>query len=218
MSRRGAHLWILCEQPLPARLCRIYIYSLALRLDVPIKGAFKQVDGIEVFPRQDEIGAAEFGNAIRGPLGIHRANMHRYWFEDAPSNLADQLSYLRSVKRLTAMELQTFTKGTVDPGLRLPAAQRSIRRKSTIRGRIPNPPAREGPLQAKRQLLGAVPILRPTRARPLSGQPGNFGGRFPLLQMLGRVHARNDPRGARSARFLNQISLAKGGARERESA
>jgi hypothetical protein len=25
MSRRGAHLWILCEQPLPAKLCRIYI-------------------------------------------------------------------------------------------------------------------------------------------------------------------------------------------------
>jgi hypothetical protein len=115
MSRRGAHLWILCEEPLPARLCRIYIYNLALRLDVPIKGAFKQVDGIEVFPRQDEIGAAQFGNAIRGPLGIHRANMHRYWFEDAPSNLADQLSYLRSVKRLTAIELQTFTKGLSIP-------------------------------------------------------------------------------------------------------
>jgi hypothetical protein len=40
MSRRGAHLWILCEEPLPAKLCRIYIYNLALRLDVPIKGAF----------------------------------------------------------------------------------------------------------------------------------------------------------------------------------
>ena len=115
MSRRGAHLWILCERPLPARLCRIYIYSLALRLDVPIKGTFRQIDGIEIFPRQDEIGAAEFGNAIRGPLGIHRANMHRYWFEDAPSNLGDQLSYLRSVKRLTAAELEAFTKGLSIP-------------------------------------------------------------------------------------------------------
>jgi hypothetical protein len=115
MSRRGAHLWILCERPLPARLCRVYIYSLALRLDVPIKGTFRQVDGIEIFPRQDEIGAAEFGNAIRGPLGIHRANMHRYWFEDAPSTLADQLSYLRSVKRLTAVELETFTMGLSIP-------------------------------------------------------------------------------------------------------
>src|SRR5215472_3778800 len=115
MSRRGAHLWILCSEPLPAKLCRIYIYNLALRLDVPIKGTFKQVDGIEVFPRQDEIGAEEFGNAIRGPLGIHRANMHRYWFEDAPSNLDDQLRYLRSVKRLTAKELETFTEGLSIP-------------------------------------------------------------------------------------------------------
>ena len=65
MSRRGAHLWILCAEPLPAKLCRIYIYNLALRLDVPIKGAFKQVDGIEVFPRQDEVGAEEFGNATQ---------------------------------------------------------------------------------------------------------------------------------------------------------
>ena len=68
-----------------------------------------------IFPRQDEIGAEEYGNAIRGPLGIHRANMHRYWFEDAPSNLADQLSYLRSVKRLTAAELETFTQGLSIP-------------------------------------------------------------------------------------------------------
>lgn len=115
MSRRGAHLWILCEEPLPARLCRIYIYSLALRLDVPIKGAFRQVDGIEVFPRQDEIGVTGFGNAIRAPLGIHRANMHRYWFEDAPSNLSDQFNYLRAVKRLTAIELETFTEGLSIP-------------------------------------------------------------------------------------------------------
>jgi hypothetical protein len=79
MSRRGAHLWILCEEPLPAKLCRIYIYGLALRLDVPIKGVLKQVDGIEIFPRQDELEPDEFGNAIRAPLGIHRANLHRYW-------------------------------------------------------------------------------------------------------------------------------------------
>ena len=73
------------------------------------------MDGIEVFPRQDEIGSSEYGNAIRGPLGIHRANMHRYWFEDAPSNLADQIAYLRSVKRLTAAELETFTHGVSIP-------------------------------------------------------------------------------------------------------
>ena len=32
MSRRGGHLWILCEQPLLAEQCRVYIYNVALRL------------------------------------------------------------------------------------------------------------------------------------------------------------------------------------------
>lgn len=111
MSRRGAHLWILCAQPLPARLCKIYIYNLALRLGVPIKGVLKQVEGIEVFPRQEELGADKFGNAIRAPLGVHRANVHRYWFEEARSELSAQFDYLRGVKRLTAAELTNFTEG-----------------------------------------------------------------------------------------------------------
>ena len=111
MSRRGAHLWILCAEPLPARLCKIYIYNLALRLGVPIKGVLKQVDGIEVFPRQEELEAAKFGNAIRAPLGVHRANVHRYWFEEARSELSAQFDYLRGVKRLTASELTNFTDG-----------------------------------------------------------------------------------------------------------
>ena len=98
MSRRGAHLWILCEEPLPAKDCRIYIYNLALRLGVPIKGTLNQLDGIEIFPRQDELRDGEFGNAIRGPLGVHRANMHRYWFEAAAPDLPSQFAYLRHLK------------------------------------------------------------------------------------------------------------------------
>jgi len=123
MSRRGAHLWILFEEPLPAKLCRLYIYNLALRLGVPIKGVLKQIDGIEIFPRQDELGTDEFGNAIRAPLGIHRANMHRYWFEDAGSNLEDQMVFLRGVKRLTRRDLEMFTEGLSIPesvALRVP--------------------------------------------------------------------------------------------------
>ena len=65
-SRRGAHLWIFAEKPLLARDCRVYIYNLAMRLRVPVKGGAGLAEGIEVFPRQDELGAGEFGNAIRG--------------------------------------------------------------------------------------------------------------------------------------------------------
>jgi hypothetical protein len=37
-SRRGAHLWIFAEKPLLAKHCRIYIYNLARRLRIPVKG------------------------------------------------------------------------------------------------------------------------------------------------------------------------------------
>src|SRR6201999_2782955 len=53
-SRRGGHLWIFNEAPMPSAKCRVYIYNLALRLGVPIKGRGLK-EGIEVFPRQDQI-------------------------------------------------------------------------------------------------------------------------------------------------------------------
>ena len=68
MSRRGGHLWIFLAAPLLARQCRIYIYDLAGRLGVPVKGT-GLADGIEVFPKHDSIATGAFGNAIRGPLG-----------------------------------------------------------------------------------------------------------------------------------------------------
>lgn len=38
MSKRGGHLWIFMERPALARECRIYIYNLALKLGMKIKG------------------------------------------------------------------------------------------------------------------------------------------------------------------------------------
>src|SRR6201984_19619 len=90
-SRRGAHLWIFAEQPLLARDCRVYIYNLATRLKVPVKGGAGLAEGVEVFPRQDRLGEAEFGNALRGPLGVHRAVGQRFWFYGADYRLEAQL-------------------------------------------------------------------------------------------------------------------------------
>src|SRR2546429_7702515 len=50
-SRRGGHLWIFNQKPLLARDCRVYIYHLAVRLKVPVKGS-RLPEGIEVFPKQ----------------------------------------------------------------------------------------------------------------------------------------------------------------------
>ena len=102
-SRRGGHLWIFAETPLLASECRIYIYNLALRLGVPVKGGGLK-DGIEVFPRQDRIEDSEYGNAIRAPLGVHRKTNQRYWFYEAALTPEAQLDYLDSLKKLTEAE------------------------------------------------------------------------------------------------------------------
>ena len=105
MSKRGGHLWIFLATPLLAKECRIYIHDLALRLGVPVKGS-GLADGIEVFPKHDAIGAGEFGNAIRGPLGIHRGANRRFWFYGADYTLEDQIAYLNGLRKVTEEELR----------------------------------------------------------------------------------------------------------------
>jgi hypothetical protein len=110
MSKRGGHLWIFLASPLLAKECRMYIHDLALRLEVPVKGA-GLADGIEVFPKHDVIGAGEFGNALRGPLGIHRGANRRFWFYGADYTLEDQIAYLNRLKKVTEQELRRFIAG-----------------------------------------------------------------------------------------------------------
>lgn len=114
-SRRGAHLWIFGDKPLLARDCRIYIYNLALRLKVPVKGSAGLAEGIEVFPRQDQLGPQEFGNAIRGPLGVHRANGKRYWFYGAEYHIQAQLDYLERLRKISQEEIVRFIDGMEMP-------------------------------------------------------------------------------------------------------
>jgi hypothetical protein len=114
-SRRGGHLWIFAERPLLARDCRVYIYNLATRLEVPVKGGAGLAEGIEVFPRQDELGDAQFGNALRGPLGVHRAVGQRFWFYGTDYRLEAQLEYLEGLKKITEVEMSGFVKGLSMP-------------------------------------------------------------------------------------------------------
>ena len=102
MSRRGGHLWIFLASPLLARECRIYVHDLAQRLGVPVKGS-GLAEGIEVFPKHDTINAGEFGNAIRGPLGIHRGANRRFWFYGADYTLEDQIAYLKQLRKVVVV-------------------------------------------------------------------------------------------------------------------
>jgi hypothetical protein len=122
MSKRGGHLWIFLATPLLAKECRIYIYNLALRLGVPVKGA-GLADGIEIFPKHDALNEGEFGNAIRGPLGIHRGANRRFWFYGAEYTLEGQMGYLKGLRRVTEDELHRFIAGKTMPANFLPVTQ-----------------------------------------------------------------------------------------------
>ena len=110
MSKRGGHLWIFLAGPLLARKCRVYIYDLAQKLGVPVKGS-GLAEGIEVFPKHVEIQEGAFGNAIRGPLGIHRGAKRRFWFYGADYTLEAQIEFLIRLRKVTEEQLDQFTAG-----------------------------------------------------------------------------------------------------------
>ena len=119
-SRRGGHLWIFIAEPLLARDCRLYVCDLALRLDIPIKVG-RQREGIEIFPKHDALKPGRYGNAIRGPLGIHRGAAQRFWFDGAAEDIEAQMRYLNSLSKLTREQLaRLIARKTMPPQLASP--------------------------------------------------------------------------------------------------
>lgn len=165
-SRRGGHLWIFAAEPLLARDCRLYILNLAKRLQVPVKGS-GQGEGIELFPKQDSVPAGEFGNALRAPLGIHRATDKRYWFYGADYSLESQLGYLSRLKRVTEAEMKRFAVA-----LNMPEQMERNTTPKRICYRPGNPNARE------------FRILDYVTAKKKSGR--NYWARCPSCALQGR--------------------------------
>jgi hypothetical protein len=169
-SRRGAHLWIFAEKPLLARHCRTYIYNLARRLRVPVKGGAGLAEGIEVFPRQDELGPDEFGNGIRAPLGVHRAVVRRFWFYGADYKFDAQLDYLERLKKITETELAGFVDG-----LEMPQEFR------------PKPKIELPPYDPARREFRILDHVRPDRKCS-----GNYWARCPSCAQGGRDKGRDN--------------------------
>jgi hypothetical protein len=98
-------------------------------------------EGIEVFHKHDAIGAEQFGNAIRGPLGIHRGASRRFWFYGADYTLDAQISYLNRLRKVTEQELHGFIAGkeipqpvvSAGPGRTPPAARQPKTGRSEFR-------------------------------------------------------------------------------------
>jgi hypothetical protein len=119
-SNRGGHLWIFMAEPLPARDCRIFMCEVALRLSIPIKVG-RQREGIEIFPKHNTLKPGRYGNAIRGPLGIHRGAAQRFWFYGPAENIEAQMCYLNSLSKLTREHLARLIAGkAIPPQLALP--------------------------------------------------------------------------------------------------
>ena len=195
MSRRGGHLWIFLATPLLARECRIYIHDLAQGLGVPVKGS-GLAEGIEVFPKHDAIGAGEYGNAIRGPLGIHRGANRRFWFYGADYTLEDQIAYLKQLRKVTEEELRRFIAGKDRPRPDRPPDAQRINRVEPKRGncsfRVSHLGAREDAAQGWPELRCALSLLCGLWSRPCRRQPRHPDRRPKVLQVLGWLHQGDD--------------------------
>jgi hypothetical protein len=126
-SNRGGHLWIFMAEPLPARDCRIYVCDLALRLRIPVK-AGRQREGIEIFSKHDALKPGRYGNAIRGPLGVHRGAARRFWFYGAAQDIEAQMRYLNSLSKLTREHLARLIAGKALPPQLVPAQPKGVPR------------------------------------------------------------------------------------------
>jgi hypothetical protein len=125
-SRRGAHLWVFGEQPLLARECRLLMSGLAQKLGIPVKGAGTS-EGIEIFPKHDELKDGDFGNAVRGPLGIHRTVGARFWFYGADYDLDHQVVFLKNVKKLPEAHLESLVRKLGQPAEPVKPESKAIR-------------------------------------------------------------------------------------------
>jgi hypothetical protein len=111
-------------EPLLARDCRIYVCDFAVRLGIPVKEG-RQREGIEIFPKHDVLKPSRYGNAIRGPLGIHRGAAQRYWFDGADEDVGAQMSYLDSLSKMTREQLARLIAGKAIPLQFLPPEPRA---------------------------------------------------------------------------------------------
>ncbi len=166
MSQRGGHLWIFLETPLLARDCRTYIHNLASRLGVPVKGN-GLAEGIEIFPKHDELGPGEFGNTIRGPLGIHWGASRRFWFYWAEYDPEKQMAYLKQLRKVSEEEeMRRFIAGKTLPAqaVRRPRCPEPAAPRANSGGaRIPHSRARRQGSQGRPELRHSPPLLRAGR-------------------------------------------------------
>lgn len=102
-SRRGGHLWLFFEQPVPGQEARSFGRGLLKSYGLA---------GIELYPKQDRLADGP-GSLIRLPFGVHRKNGLRYGFISADgqplaATLADQIRLLSAPQPVPQATIEYF--------------------------------------------------------------------------------------------------------------
>jgi hypothetical protein len=71
-SRRGGHLWLFFDEPLPGSEIRAFGRGLLTHF---------RIERVELFPKQDQLKSGP-GSLVRLPFGVHRRSGQRYGFYD----------------------------------------------------------------------------------------------------------------------------------------
>jgi hypothetical protein len=106
-SRRGGHLFVFLDEPVPARDARA-LAMLALGTD-EVERMHRGHEAFEIYPKQDKRGARDgsTGSNIALPLGVHLKDGERHPFIDrhgeaVAHTLSGQLDYVASIERCRA--------------------------------------------------------------------------------------------------------------------
>ena len=143
-SRRGGHLWFFAEEPLLAVELRTYIFDVLARVGVALKNEAAHLEGVEIFPGQDWLLPGSFGNAMRGPLGVHRSAGRRFWFVGVEHNLAAQIAFLASLPKLIATDLAKLIAGKARATTTIRTTQKTLKSRWSILDFISTPLRRSG--------------------------------------------------------------------------
>jgi len=146
-SRRGGHLWLFFDEPVPATAARYTVgEALAAAFDAGV-----EVPTYELYPDTGAAGA--LGHAVRLPLGIHRRTSQRYPLYNAEglpcvfSSSGRAAAYL--LDATTTRTSAAFARGRwaafiADGGARGHIPSRSLDRAADPAAGVPRPPAERG--------------------------------------------------------------------------
>ena len=161
-SRRGGHLFVFLDEPVPARDARA-LAMLALgpeEVDRMARGE----EAFEIYPKQEQRGSRDgaVGSNIALPLGVHLKDGQRHPFVDRHGEawrrtLRGQLDYLRASLRAGCKRCCVIATGSTRPSIVPPIPSGHV----SWRGRPAG--GRNGSGRRRRRCSGRSSSTRPGR-------------------------------------------------------